>query len=495
MLANMVQDENLIDLRSRTYAALQQQFGALENSQLRRLANLVIFLDQHWIPVSYEKLRSAIALLEGGDFDQAITLISTDIGSLTYALRYAPATAGFSRNLTDIFHKLGEQNLLQILQTLNNEKNAPDIEESSKLELILLREIVIAAAIARLCAEQLNGDAEGAWLFTIMGSVSRFFLLKHCTSQYRRSISKATGEISHRETLDKELGFPSLYLSAYNGKAVCQNPEAYNDLADSRAPALSTALRTAMRLRDAGLYYAQAASGIALSDPKARWTETLSDLKAFFGSTPAELIDSRLSAAFLEYGIENEVFTLEDCSFAKLNSTYGKSLPPRKCCIEKLQTLRLAMESIEGREDLFRKLTDEIVHQCGFSGGAIYLINPETTELLCTKKFGELVESENYSDMMYKAVRASFRSRLLLSGCCADLPEADNRFYFTDFIGEDDRIGAIYLEADHDTARNCPETRTVFKAIREIVQTYFEYKDLSQQLGQLPWQHTSLKTK
>lgn len=453
----------------------------------RRLERACEHVSKMWFPPDPELLRRIRSGLTSGaydlDIDFLIDEIRDDFALFTFSLKgltviLADEGTAAPRGMTpvELLRWAGLPRLRRIFGGADDSISFHNLREVSDFQAARLKEAIVSASAAEVLAEHAALDPDTGYSTALMRQLGLTLIAWNYPALYRRSIA-AQEALGLDDVLARALGFSPAVL----GAAVMRDWPISGDIhAAVFEPSRSKRANPPSRLEHLcriGEMLARANDPEHHPSAPSDWQHVRRDIEATIGAEGLHLIQLRARENGRHYATL-DIVSLEDITEVDparrvhvhtgtallRGNRYLKDCPP--LLARKLKDLYSNI--VPGRIDRanVNTLVREIIPSAGFSGGALFILDPIELRLIPRLKIGE----PRLRPLSPVTVNGSSDTVMTAFQCRAPVQESSEVgiAVLAGCIGGDHRAGVLYLEFPQILASG-PRIATAFKAIRRAL--------------------------
>lgn len=436
-------------------------------------------VSETWFPASRALLNKIRGSLNSGscDLDASFLVeeIKGDFALFTYCLRELSKLLKEERvqppqakNAVDLLVWAGPARLKKILLSENAELSNHRLEDMNDVQAIRLQESLISASAAQALSEASEINSDEAYSAALFRQLGLTLVAWNYPKVYRRVFLAKDRSKDLDAALARELGFsPELLglaiarqwqLSPATRKAIgdieIETPKSFaaRDI-DNTGAALA-------KICEVGEALARANSPEFYPTAKADWESARGEIEAKLGAAGLKLIQTRFQANCQNYlsaapetfkkktdiNPEHRFHALRAGAAAAVNK-YLKDCPEPVQKI--LKEIYASITDAQISKEAILRIANEAIPAAGFSGGCIYLLEPERMTLAPRLKIGDSKLSDfaelslQRGQSSLEPIAQAYNSNAPL---LARIDSIDGGHFAAGALGINHRAGVLYLE-------------------------------------------------
>lgn len=480
------------------YAELSQ---AARETALERAIN---YVTQGWLPPSKERLKLIQDRLAAGDYnDDRAALIEDlkgDIALYTICLReLAMVSARKGQFPHQILHDADLDTLRILLNRKASDLSSHSCDDMTDSQVARLKECIIAATTADTLAPHYSASSDDGYTCSILRQLGLTLISWNYPRVYAKAVENAIQPDDLDTLLHKSLGFSphtlgvsiaqrwglsdKIISSIQNGKPNARRSKtAFGTVAD---PSKEDTSAIFAKICEVGEALARANNPqlypCALDD----WETASKEIASKLGDEGIKQILAKSHEFISTYKPDIQPIS-EDQELNVKDQIINSRHAAQK--IDQNTMLKLCPEDVRSTlnrfyynlkpgpvsKDLLREFIANVLPRCGFVGGCVYTVDPASNSLVPSIKFGKVNRDTT------KAIKSSLTgagSDLVTSAFTLKAPLKEDRALPTGeqitmlagALGNNQRVGVLYLEIGVVVNRSNFDPTVVFKAVRHAL--------------------------
>ena len=460
------------------------------------------YLSRGWFPVNGSHLREIKEKLQGGSYNGDVAALvadlRTDYALLTYCLSSMRKGAASPVNPLDTLTSLSMDEFKKLLSVSEGDISNHSFGDILKAQALRFKHTVISCSTGEAIAERTGSNGDLMSSYAILRQIGLHLVAWNYPRVYSKALTTALTTNEDLEAiLKKQLGFSPRGVGARI--TLGQMPaevrlglglESPREGSDNEAAHVS-------RLCDIGEAFAK------INDPEhfpadtRNWKTVVSSINHYLGPKGISIIRERVEANCANYiAVAPKIFETDlspeknleiaNQHFAQtLLSTNGHAAKMEGDLKEILFRIYALIRPGQISTDALQLLVSELVPQCGFSQGCVFLIDSSSQALVPRLRIGRR-PLNHYKSFLVGAVQ--HLDNPIVDALYSPTPiKQDNALLFGEnvshvsgAIGQGDKAGVLYLEMGSRLAEfGGMEAVRRFRAIRHTLNDCLA-------LGQLP---------
>jgi hypothetical protein len=457
--------------------------GSGENQPLdRRLERARAHVMKFWFPVNRRLVDKIKSGLQTGvydlDLDFLLAEIKTDLALFTHCLRRAReilAAEGLRTadcgNPVDLLRWAGLERLRRIIQDPQLTDTRHALENVSPEQLSPMQKALVSASAAEVISQFQNVNPEVGFSAGLLRQLGLVLIAWNYPQAYHDALMGLKPEQDIDLALSQTLGFSPVTLAIAVTREWGLTSEFSAALEGGDAGAAEQGGRegsdgdVAARLRsicEVSETLARANAPELYPQAEHNWQTAKQEIVAIFGSENLTLIQKQvrdncesyvanypqLFGGMAELDPSKHIDARKNARFVKENPYLEYCQAPLK---RRLVDLYVRLDANKVSRENVAMLVNEIIPAAGYSGGAIFVLDPGTSTLMPRVKIGTMQLLKHApvaisaKEGMEGVVAAAFEAEEpILQETAALTPEVE--YYVVGAIGEAKKIGVLYLE-------------------------------------------------
>lgn len=457
----------------------------------RRLERACEHVSKMWFPADPQLLdRVRHGLLSGAydlRLDQLIEEIRNDFALFTFCLKGLAKQLAAERlapprdaNPVEILRWAGLSRLRRVLHGEDNAISFHDLRELSDFQAARLKEALVSASTTEVLAEHSSVDPAAGYSTALLRQLGLTLIAWNYPALYHRSLA-AQGKETLDDVLTRALGFTPARLGAAIMHDWPLTPTVQAALTEPNRPRRDLPPNRLEHLCRIGEMLARANHPEHYPQAESDWLAARREIQTTLGMNGLDAIRTRTQSHTRHYA-DLEIIELNDIAaldparrvqthsateLLKANS-YLRGCPP--LLARKIRDLYANI--VPGRIDRtnINTLVRQIIPSAGFSGGAIYILDPLEPRLIHRLAIG--TPRRDYLPIV--PLNEADHPIVLAFQCLAPIHEAARDGYevLAGGIGGTHRAGVLYLEYSEiipDTARLLNSFRAIRQALTDCL--------------------------
>lgn len=457
----------------------------LESGRQRRLDRAITYCSDYWLPINRNILKKISRKFEQDGYNSLVdTLVldlQEDLSLFTFCFREVlkkltdegvqlPETP----NPLSVFQLAGYEQLREILALEGGSHcSHHSIGDASGEQIARLEEALVSASAAEVLSENVAIDSSTAFSSALLRQFGLSLIAWNYPGLYQEAISTLTAETTLDELLAKRLGFSPLSLTVRMlnnwglSKESCHHMGLIDDQDSCELNVNDSLSMSLVEICKIGEALARSQHPDIYPTAQRDWEFARQEVHRHLG---LEGLD-RIKAAYQQHiemylSIAPEVFegdwrlegigTLSDAATTE-NPWFIN--PHYLTCSPKLQTqLRMHYPLIAKNKrspELVRSFLNSIMPEAGFSGGAVFTLEPGVMILLPQARFGS-IELHSLERVEYSLVKSNGDTVALAYQsvdtvvCYGTSMEGRSFATLAGAFGRSDRVGVLYAEMPYE---------------------------------------------
>ena len=481
------------------YAELSQ---AARETALERA---ISYVSQGWLPPNKERLQLIQDRLAAGHYNEdraaLVEDLKGDIALYTICLR---ELATLNPQKGQLPHQILHDADLESLRILLNRK-ASDLSTHSSdnitdAQVARLKECIISATTADTLAPHYSASSDDGYTCSILRQLGLTLISWNYPRVYGKAVENAIQPDDLDTLLHKSLGFSPHTLgvaiaqrwglsekiinSIQSGKpnAARRNRTAFGNSVD---PGKEDYTAIYSKICEVGEALARANNPQLYPSALDDWESASKEIAAKLGDDGVKQILFKSTAFINAYQPGQDVASPQgevDVKDQIINSRYAIQK------IEQNTLLKLCPEDVRSHlnrfyqklkpgpvsKDLLRELISNVLPKCGFIGGCVYTVDPASNNLVPSIKFGKISRDTtkaiktNLSGAGSDLITSAFTLKAPLKED-RSLPTGEQITMMAGALGNNQRVGVLYLEIASTATRPNYDPTVVFKAVRQTL--------------------------
>jgi hypothetical protein len=482
------------------YAELSQ---AARETALERAIN---YVTTGWLPPNKDRLKLIQDRLASGAYDNdraaLVEDLKGDIALYTICLRELATLSSKKGQLPhQILHDADLDSLRLLLSRKASDLSTHSCDDMSESQIARLKECIIAATTADTLAPHYSASSDDGYTCSVLRQLGLTLISWNYPRVYAKAVENSIQPDDLDTLLHKSLGFSPHTLGVAIAQRWGLSDKIISSIQSGKPSSAARRSRTAFgavtdpskedtsaifsKICEVGEALARANNPqlypCALDD----WESASKEIAAKLGDDGVKLILVRSTEFIRSYRPDIQPVN-EDGELAVRDQIINSRHAAQK--IDQNTMLKLCPEDVRATltrfyhklkpgpvsKDLLRELIANVLPKCGFIGGCVYTVDPATNSLVPSIKFGKVNRDTT------KAIRSSLTgagSDLVTSAFTLKaplkedrvLPSGDQITMLAGALGNNQRVGVLYLEVGAVTNRTNFDPTVIFKAARHTL--------------------------
>ncbi len=467
----------------------------------KRLQQATLHVSHLWFPVNSTLLKKIKKGLEDGiynlDVKFLIDEIQSDFGLYTFCVKeltksLVKENVVLPEGITpgQLLALAGLPRIRKVLSVDERRISAHTLEGSSDIQTARLKEAMISATTSELLAEREKIDPELGFSAGLLRQLGLTLVAYNYPTVYRRIMSalQEKSDTNLDKALSEALGFSPSLLALALAKEWKLSPTVRSAMGERALRQSEEGESTALSLRkicEVGEALARANDPEHYPSAVADWETAKAAIEQRLGTEGVKLIGEQVAVRFESYRTElpSLFASLSNVNAeTKLHKEAEKRVLRENLFLKnvnpalkkRIKELYLDIESGRVSKETIKTFVREIIPLAGFTGGAIYTIDPSTMMLIPRTKIGRAEAREivplpyREKEMPDDLIRAAF-------SCGTPIVErgagpSGEMTVLSAALGDNQKIGVFYLELPAGGLERQEEaTLLTFKALRQTL--------------------------
>jgi len=470
------------------YDAPKPGQGALEKAYDRS--------SDYWLPGNPDLIKRLRKGLQDGSYDLGIDFliseIKTDFALFTYCVKELSKlldaeTFSDSDNIFDVFRQAGLPRFRQIFEKGEADLLRNSLDSMSDVQALRLEESMLSASTAEALAERQNIDPEVAFSAALLKQLGLSLIAWNYPNMFKKAFLSQKKGKKLEDTINTLLGFSPLMLGTMMAQQWNLPPVLAKTMSSNGNPEESSSSDSAdlvIKLCEVGEALARANHPEHYPDASSDWQMAKENIETILGPQGIDIIQKKaqenlenylkqkpsLFSSVRDLKPENRIYQHRKNNVT-LDNMYLKQCP--RALRNSLGDFYLNLEANSIDRENIKKLSRDIVPSAGFLSGCIYLIDPESMQLIPRLSIG-YSKLNHYPGL--RVTNAPFETDPVVIAFSCVTPIMGERTrddsqevrFIAGLLGRKQKAGVLYLEiSDQLSQRTSNDSLIYFKAIRQ----------------------------
>ncbi|RMD84770.1 MAG: HDOD domain-containing protein [Candidatus Dadabacteria bacterium] len=453
-------------------------------------------LDSAWFPINTDLLESIQKGIKDGrytseeellsEIKQDVSLYLLCVKKLIDLLQADPDNNEATKfSPPEVFKRAGFDTLKEVLLSDLESASHHKFSNITKAQSARLKEAIVSASSTEVLSTDAGVDPELGYSCALLRQLGITLIAWNYPHVYLKALKAHKNNNKDLSIeLKKILGFTPTELAIRIAKRWKLSEEVNQVLDDTKSEPETPAFRTVVKLCKIGEALARSNNPEYHPSALDDWAFAESKIKDILGEGGIKIIQEKIQEhlnAYLSSAPETFGFEALENQKQKIeNSNYTYQLLKENVYIDQLPLkLKILLTELYGsfsKHDISResidKLTSEIIPAAGFDRGAIYMIEPDSLNLVPLLKIGDM-PIEGLSSINISALNLDSNPIITAFKCSSPIMQyrdEDNdipRTTFSASLGTHQKAGVLHLEMKHDVLKQLKYDPTIcFQAIR-----------------------------